>query len=186
VIKSKQIVGTISPKVSRSAQKDQWETYLITEFNQDEIKSRPSFYVQEQLIKQAVQIFWKRKNSAEWWNVFVDPVNGSILEEHNQMLSCDLSHRSFEQKSLFSKDESSQTTALSNSCYRVYSIPVESPNHGSRSLVMTPWVKAPNASPFGWHSDEQFNYRSSQEIMWMPMRTWIIMICLQVVMQQER
>ncbi len=162
VIKSKQNVGTISPKVSRLAQKDQWETYLITEFNQDEIKSRPSFYVQEQLIKQAVQIFWKRKNSAEWWNVFVDPVNGSILEEHNQMLSCDLSHRSFEQKSLFSKDESSQTTALSNSCYRVYPIPVESPNHGSRSLVMTPWLKAPNASPFGWHSDGQFNYRSSQ------------------------
>ena len=56
MIKSKQNVGTISPKVSRSAQKDQWETYLITEFNQDEIKSRPSFYVQEQLIKQAVQI----------------------------------------------------------------------------------------------------------------------------------
>ncbi len=41
--------------------------------------------------------------------------------------------------------------------YNVFAMPVESPNHGSRSIVNSPWLDAPNASPFGWHDTNGVN-----------------------------
>lgn len=36
--------------------------------------------------------------------------------------------------------------------YNVYADPLESPNHGNRTIVSTPWNLT--ASPFGWHDDD--------------------------------
>ncbi|MCB0781419.1 MAG: M36 family metallopeptidase, partial [Flavobacteriales bacterium] len=38
--------------------------------------------------------------------------------------------------------------------YRVYAWPLESPNHGPRTLQNAPWNDALNASPFGWHDTD--------------------------------
>jgi extracellular elastinolytic metalloproteinase len=42
-----------------------------------------------------------------------------------------------------------QLSITAPNTYNVYPDPIESPNHGSRSIVASPWVLA--ASPFGWH-----------------------------------
>ena len=39
----------------------------------------------------------------------------------------------------------------SNASYQVFAFPIESPNHGNRSVVLNP--QDDDASPFGWHDD---------------------------------
>lgn len=44
--------------------------------------------------------------------------------------------------------------------YRVYDAPIESPNHGTRSLITT--AGDPTASPMGWHDDGLLKYTISR------------------------
>ncbi len=49
--------------------------------------------------------------------------------------------------------------AVGSASYRVYPLPVESPNFASRTLETNPWLKAGNnASTLGWHSDNTSSY----------------------------
>ncbi len=52
------------------------------------------------------------------------------------------------------KAKTANSKTMLAATYEVYPVPVESPNHGSRTTVIEPWNDAPNASPFGWHDDD--------------------------------
>ncbi|GGE18381.1 T9SS-dependent M36 family metallopeptidase [Psychroflexus salis] len=100
------------------------------------------------------------KNQNNWWSVRVDAQTGEIISKNNWNLSCNLNHKHSNQnlglsssiapqnESLFSTLQN-YTIATDGAQYNVYPIPVESPNHGERSLIIDP--ADANASPFGWH-----------------------------------
>lgn len=143
------------------------DAYHFTEYKcsslaKDEIKVKRCYYLlNPNLIVSAFQVFWKRNLENEWLEIILDASSAEILYEHNHLLQCNFESMAFERKSLFRVSKQTTIAAPPNS-YRVYPIPTESPIHGSRGLVTSPWSKASNASPLGWHNDGLNLYYSSR------------------------
>lgn len=90
-----------------------------------------------------------------YWQVWVDAVTGEVLAKNDLVEHCtfDLPKATVPVSML--REE--RTDGLSDliispvtgAAYNVFPVPVESPNHGSRELLIDPFD--PTASPFGWH-----------------------------------
>ena len=95
-------------------------------------------------------------DASHYYSVRIDAVNGALLDTVDWVVSCSV------EKGMFSnhthiKDDSrlfSQTTnemAVSGGAqYRVFAMPIESPNHGVDTLEADPSGEG-QGSPFGWH-----------------------------------
>ena len=89
-----------------------------------------------------------------WWMVSVDASTGRVLDVHDLVI-----HDSAEATSaaVSHEDEAASETPLvappdpasDGARYRVYALPLESPNDGPRTLVQNPADTF--SSPFGWH-----------------------------------
>ncbi len=111
----------------------------------------------------------------DWWNTRVDAITGTIVDKNNYMAACSMVHDHSKMDHVvmvgpLNKVDTPITdiieTPLTNTemftvaneedalvgSYNVYPIPVESPNHGARSLEADPDNAA--ASPFGWHDTD--------------------------------
>ncbi|WP_299676439.1 T9SS-dependent M36 family metallopeptidase [uncultured Dokdonia sp.] len=97
-------------------------------------------------------------DSKHWYSVRVDALNGELLSQHDWVVSCTFENHSHEAIASANEDaagfsmEQNITVAnelLAGEQYNVYAMPVESPNHGGRSIVTEPQDLV--ASPFGWH-----------------------------------
>lgn len=93
-----------------------------------------------------------------WWSVRIDVKTGEILDEVDWVRSCNFGENS--NHSHGQRCQANTVTELdltsapapappATDSYRVFPIPIESPSHGSRSLVVAP--SDPTASPYGWH-----------------------------------
>ena len=118
--------------------------------------------------------------SSDWWNFRVDAASGKIIDKDNWTVSCNIlgDHEDHVHAAKNSSpfvgpmNEPIDYTANTNSSnlvapptakYRVYAMPVESPNHGTRTLVTNP--ENLDASPFGWHDingDDTADYTNSR------------------------
>lgn len=123
------------------------------------IEGRGTFMVWELSIQEI--------DSSDWWNFRVDANSGAIIDKDNWTVSCDINgnheEHGHENKVVYgpqlepTNNEIQKTsiytvpqeTDLLVGNYRVYAMPIESPNHGGRTLVANP--DNPLASPFGWH-----------------------------------
>ncbi len=98
------------------------------------------------------------------WKIMVDANSGEILDYFDQVVHCHFDraedckeaghkHKHPSQASaskLFAPTISAPTTAQASSAtYNVFAVPLESPSHGARSLVVNPADSL--ASPYGWH-----------------------------------
>ncbi len=153
------IVGTTTGRAASI----EYVRFGIVELPLDELQIRNSFYYEEShsLLLPSYSIFWKRHETNEWLYIIADAISGKVLEETNQVLNCNFDGCQFERKSRFQVVEG-KAAIVSNACYRVFPVPIESPIHGSRQLVYAPWTKASNASPFGWHNDGFSFYYSTK------------------------
>ena len=95
-----------------------------------------------------------------WWNVYADAQTGEILKKFDWVVSCTFdgcsSEKHFNYNDLKQPEMGHHLMMApapppQNDTYNVLALPVESPNHGSRSLVVGPFD--PTASPFGWHDN---------------------------------
>jgi len=124
-----------------------------------DIPVRLVYYLNQQ--NQAVLV-WELSiddiNSPEfWWNFQVDATTGKILAKQNLIASCNLgdfhNHEPFIGP-LNKPDEAllieTESTSLMVGSYNVFQLPIESPNHGGRSLISNP-DQLGSGSPFGWH-----------------------------------
>ncbi|WP_338731931.1 T9SS-dependent M36 family metallopeptidase [Mangrovimonas cancribranchiae] len=95
----------------------------------------------------------------DWWSVRIDALSGDIIDKTNWMVKCsfegdhELHNHEIENNI---KDNTStfklfneESFMVDGSQYNVFALPIESPNHGDRSLVIEP--ADPLASPYGWH-----------------------------------
>ncbi len=101
-------------------------------------------------------------DGSHYYSVRVDAVTGSILSQNDWIISCDFSTTGHDHSS-HSKNTSSilektdatqnmQASIMGGDTYRVYPLPIESPNHGDDVLVINPANSI--ASPFGWHDTD--------------------------------
>lgn len=101
------------------------------------------------------------KANADYWDMNIDAKTGSFVSKHNYTTYCKHHKDAFAHhnncavstfKSLNTTTQKvSKALAARNAAaqYNVYALPVESPNHGGRSIVGDDQYLA--ASPFGWH-----------------------------------
>ncbi len=90
--------------------------------------------------------------SDTWWLMAVDAATGAILRQNNIVLTCSFpdQHRHdgpHDDRAALAEDLAVSGGASAG--YRVFQMPVESPNHGGRTMELAP--EDPLASPFGWH-----------------------------------
>jgi hypothetical protein len=92
------------------------------------------------------------KAGDHYWNARVDARTGQLVDRLDLTISEPVSFLELTEKALATASWPQATpgsiTAVPNS-YNVLPITVESPNHGSRQLVVNP--ADPTYSPFGWH-----------------------------------
>lgn len=103
------------------------------------------------------------KSSADYWDINIDATKGSFVSKANFTTYCQ------HHKDAFAKHDKCAINTFKNinkktqrvsqvlanraaATYNVYALPVESPNHGQRSLVSDDKYLA--FSPFGWHDTD--------------------------------
>ncbi len=104
----------------------------------------------------SIRLVWEVKLDAgkHAYISYVDAANGQIVYKRDRVIHCQFDHGNGQGSCSGNHGTARDLTQLQTqnsaaNSYRVFAIPVESPNHGSRSLVLDP--SDPVASPFGWH-----------------------------------
>jgi len=99
------------------------------------------------------------------WHIFIDAHSGAFIKKDNLVIKCsfDTPTTSYEGMDLEKRSrlEYCPPAVSPDSAYNVFAMPVESPSHGMRSIVVTPWDSsgAGNfASTLGWHNDGATDY----------------------------
>ncbi|NNC94128.1 MAG: metalloprotease, partial [Chitinophagales bacterium] len=93
-----------------------------------------------------------------WYSVRVDAVSGEVIDIIDWVNHCEFGDHDHTVKSASQKQVSKSSTSFSKKApdsYNVYAPPIESPNHGNRTLEVNPADTA--ASPFGWHDTNGIN-----------------------------
>ena len=122
---------------------------------------------------QGLRLSWKTEISSKQadhhWHLWVDAVSGKILDKEDQVLHCkwaitdgpddQIIQRNFDDRIISQQIDyqsnnfdPNENGAFSGAEYSVFSLPLESPNHGPRSVVTDPADGLP--SPFGWHDTD--------------------------------
>lgn len=142
-------------------------------FNEAGISSRDiptklMYYYKEGV---GTQLIWElsiaENTSSDWWNFLVDASTGRILDKDNWTVSCNILgdhsdhlHAAASNPAPFvgpmrkpvKNTSIGSDLAAPAASYRVFAMPVESPNYGTRTLVANPENLV--ASPFGWHDTD--------------------------------
>ena len=96
-------------------------------------------------------------DAKHWWSMRVDALSGQVLDQIDWVSQCAFgyedhrSHHCTPRSIQAGPMPAAPTAPPAPEDYRVYPEPIESPNHGNRSLVADP--ADPIASPLGWHDD---------------------------------
>lgn len=122
------------------------------------IKVQLYYYELDGNVKLAYNTNWLDNKTNNWWNVRVDAENGQVIDKNNWSVDC--SNHNHQKATPFVNNTTlkSQTkpTALNKKAggatYNAFPLGVESPNHGSRKLMVNPHDSL--ASPFGWHDTD--------------------------------
>ena len=102
------------------------------------------------------------------WVIMIDAHSGAYVRKDNMVIHCDFgtpedhSHENYAAKNLSSLFAPPPTP---DSSYNVFAMPIESPNHGTRSIQTRPWLAAGAGNPAitkGWHNNGTTNYTSTR------------------------
>ncbi len=88
-------------------------------------------------------------DKTHWYHYFVDAHNGELLNKIDWQVECSAGMESATRQTAPSNSVQVLLTPEDGSGYEVLEFPVESPNHGSRTLATEPATAS--ASPYGWH-----------------------------------
>ena len=88
---------------------------------------------------------------SHWYQYLVSAHTGETIEKIDLIVSCEpmVSASPRSKQESYGAPENMLLTPFDGSRYRVFPLPVESPSHGSRTLLQEP--ADPVASPYGWH-----------------------------------
>jgi len=100
------------------------------------------------------------KDKRNVWSVHLDANSGAILHQTDAIIHCDFGKPSHSDNasSVETIHKPSFINTLVSNSYHVFDLPIESPNHGSRTLVTQPYTRfsplgtGPSTTN-GWHHD---------------------------------
>ena len=110
-----------------------------------------------------INLAWKvnvyKTDAKDWWDVFVDATNGSIITKSNLVVSCNFALPSQTDSALQNRSTNPFSPSASGD-FDVIPRPGEAPSFASRTIINSPWNLAPAAaSPFGWLNDGSVSYQ---------------------------
>lgn len=129
--------------------------------NDDAVSTEPInlqlyYYLTEAgALKLAYNTNWLDAKTNNWWNVRVDAANGEVIDKNNWSVSCNNQSHHHATTLVTTQSSIKQTTPNTlkkrsdGAAYNALPLGVESPNHGSRKLLVNPSDSL--ASPYGWH-----------------------------------
>ncbi|MEO1517574.1 MAG: M36 family metallopeptidase [Bacteroidota bacterium] len=110
-------------------------------------------------LKLAWDIVLQPTGTLDKWRYRIDANTGSVLKRENMALYSSYGRapandcrQEDPRSSVQTERQQAASSLLMAPTYNAFEFPVESPNHGSRSLINDP--ANPNASPFGWHDTD--------------------------------
>lgn len=123
----------------------------------------------EQDIKLVWSVRFLTKDYKNGWNIHVDAGSGEIVQTYDEVIHCDFGtpHGHLHDEVLHRLDTEHSNFALTDSSYAVFDIPLESPNHGSRTVVEKPYTRfvpmstGPGGTN-GWHNDGSADYTTTR------------------------
>ena len=98
-------------------------------------------------------------DASHYYNVRIDATTGVLLEKNDWVVSCEFETESHDNNSLnnnnkasilFPQNKDISVNIIGGAQYRVFAMPIESPNHGADALVADPSQNG-SSNPFGWH-----------------------------------
>ena len=163
---SKAVFGDVAQNLGLKAA----NTYQLIGINEADVVGTPFaktrlIYVltENNDLKLCHEYIFAEKGTSNYWDVLADANTGEIVKKENLTVSCNFNHDAYSHdfsahtpegfRSDFSHPESAVTSfamAPLDATYRVFALPLESPNHGNRTLISNPWFA--DTSPEGWHS----------------------------------
>lgn len=101
-------------------------------------------------------------DASHYYSVRIDAITGELLNTNDWVVSCDFGENPYdnfstitrEAKSILFPQEEKQAISFNSggAQYRVFAMPIESPNHGPDALIANPSDDV--ASPYGWHDTD--------------------------------
>ena len=113
------------------------------------------------LVEDVVALTWEisilTQDGHHWWALRLDATTGALLDRNDWVIHCDFghAHTSHGAKPYEVEAMAAAPLPMLPAQYRVFPLPVESPNHGNRSLLVNP--SDSTSSPFGWHDVNGIN-----------------------------
>jgi hypothetical protein len=153
--------GTVSNTIA-SVSKDASNTFIIRDgsISNEDIHISRIWVLHGKMIVPAYSLAFLELEGKHWYDARISASSGKLLSRNDWMTECHLedlgSVPSHTSKTLAYSPRIEQVQ-LSNkktatASYNVFAYPIESPNHGNRSVVVSP--ENTDASPFGWHDTD--------------------------------
>lgn len=115
------------------------------------------------------------KNQQNAWSFHIDANSGEIIRQQDNIIHCNFGtpehlstpHECIEQHTLPLKTPSAALSTVAANTYQVFDYPLESPIHGTRTVVTSPYTRfipalsGPGATN-GWHNDGTTNYTTTR------------------------
>jgi hypothetical protein len=111
------------------------------------------------------------KDNKNSWTIHVDAFSGEVLRQIDDVIHCNFGaphqHTDPNVCAMGMLPQSKQAAPLAANSYNVFDYPLESPNHGSRTVVGNPYTKfVPNGTgpgtTNGWHNDGTTDYTNTR------------------------
>lgn len=152
--------------LSRSEKSGNYHTLSSPEISTESLHYRQVYHpdLKGNLV-QALEVNVWSDNDERWYQYIQAVDQSGILAEYSWTVTCNFSHDTCggdhslhtntssnvpQRSTPLSKRSGSLNTGIDSS-YNVLGLPIESPIYGERSIEVSPWDAALNASPYGWH-----------------------------------
>lgn len=156
-------------EIENRGDKNKAAVFNKASISSENIPIKLMYYYKEGL---GTQLIWElsiaEKTSSDWWNFYVNASTGKIIDKDNWTVSCNILgdhsdhlHAASLPSSPFvgpmmepikNNTADGSNIAPPAASYRVFAMPVENPNYGTRTLVTNP--EDLTASPYGWHDTD--------------------------------
>ncbi|MCB9246506.1 MAG: T9SS-dependent M36 family metallopeptidase [Flavobacteriales bacterium] len=138
----------VEPQIS-AAEKFELNDASLSE---EPIRFQLSYLYRNKKLELIWHLNWYLVNRSHWYDAYVSAETGEILETFDWVMECSfdcaVEHvHGMRTTSAPSVQEAHSVHAINS--YEVFPVPVESPNHGIRVVVVDP--ADADASPYGWH-----------------------------------
>ena len=137
--------------------------YKKGSISQEDIPVKLVYVLDGDVIKLAWDLSIYELSGNHWWSIRIDALTGEEINKGDWVTSCKFDSDGHTQHSSTTDSQYKSNIPAGSPLmapapppgtdeYRVFALPLESPNHGPRTLVVGP--SDANASPYGWHDTD--------------------------------